>query len=152
LDSNRANDADPQDSKHLAVYATTATSAGQVYAGSSFDTSLYRAFGADFSARVNRSTLFTVVTGAAASTGLLAANRPAFGTTETRAGGTTVTESRDANTHISENTAIFARLSSGVASLYSDATLAFYSVGSSIDLTKLDTHITAYVTAIGAAL
>ena len=152
LDSGRANNADPQGSKHLAVYATTATSAFRVYAGSSFDTTLYRASGADFFARVNRNSQFTVLPGAGASTGLLAANRPAFGTTEARAGGTTVIESRDANTHIAENTAIFARLSSGVASEISDATIAFYSIGTSLSLEDLDTAVTNLITAIGEAL
>jgi len=152
LDSNRANNADPQDSKHLAVYATTTSSAFKVYAGSSFDTSLYRAGDSDLLTRVNRGTVFTVVPGAAAATGLIAANRPAFGTTQARAGGTTVSESLDANTHISENTAIFARLLSGSASEISDATLSFYSIGSSLSLEDLDTSVTDLMNRIRFAL
>jgi hypothetical protein len=38
------------------------------------------------------------------------------------------------------------------ASAPSTARISFFSIGSSIDLAKLDTHISDYVTAIGAAL
>jgi len=152
LDSNRANNADPQDSKHLAVYAATATSAFGVYVGSQFDSVIYRSGSPDLLTRINRGTPFTAVAGAAGATGFLAANRPSLGVTQARAAGTTVTENLDAVRYISDNSLIFATVSSGVVTAISDATLAFYSIGSSLDLAKLDSHITDYVTAIGAAI
>jgi len=152
LDSNRANNADPQDSKHFAVYAATATSAFGVYVGSQFDSVIYRSGSPDLLTRINRGTPFTAVSGAAGATGFLAANRPSLGVTQARAAGTTVTENLDAVRYISDNALIFATVSSGVVTAISDASLAFYSIGSSLDLAKLDSHISDYVTAIGAAI
>ena len=52
---------------------------------------------------------------------------------------------------INGNTAVFARPGSP-ASFYSNARLAFYSIGESLDLAKLDTRVSALITAIGAAI
>jgi hypothetical protein len=51
-------------------------------------------------------------------------------------------------------TTIFARgTTGGGRDSLSDAKISFYSIGTSlVDLAKLDTHISDYVTAIGAAL
>lgn len=52
---------------------------------------------------------------------------------------------------IDSNIAIFARPSSPPI-FYSNARLAFYSIGESLDLDKLDTRVSALITAIGAAI
>jgi hypothetical protein len=154
LNSNRANDADPQNDKHLAVYASTVGSGNQFYAASgvSGDTGLYNESGTNFLGRINRNSISTVVSGAGSATGLIAAARTSSGTQQARAGGATVTSSNEPNTYVSENIAIFARIASGTGVNYSNARLAFYSIGESLDLALLDTRVTALVTAIGAAL
>jgi hypothetical protein len=154
LNSNRANDADPQNDKHLAVYASTVGSGNQFYAASgvSGDTGLYNESGTNFLGRINRNSISTVVSGAGSATGLIAAARTSSGTQQARAGGATVTSSNEPNTYVSENTGIFARIASGTGVNYSNARLAFYSIGESLDLALLDTRVTALVTAIGAAL
>jgi hypothetical protein len=47
---------------------------------------------------------------------------------------------------------VFARNNNETPDVYSQSKLSFYSAGTSLDLAKLDTHISDYVTAIGAAL
>lgn len=80
-------------------------------------------------------------------TGLTAINRSNSSAFEFRRGGTSSTFNV-ASTGITDNDAFIYRFSS----VYSDITLAFYSLGTSLDLAKLDTHISSYVTAIGAAI
>jgi len=80
-------------------------------------------------------------------TGLTAINRSNSSSFEFRRGGTSSTLNV-ASTGITDNNAFIYRFSS----VYSDITLAFYSLGTSLDLAKLDSHISSYVTAIGAAI
>jgi len=80
-------------------------------------------------------------------TGLTAINRSNSSAFEFRRGGTSSTLNV-ASTGITDNNAFIYRFSS----VYSDITLAFYSIGTSLDLAKLDSHISSYVTAIGAAI
>jgi len=80
-------------------------------------------------------------------TGLTAINRSNSSSFEFRRGGASSTLNV-ASTGITDNNAFIYRFSS----VYSDITLAFYSLGTSLDLAKLDTHISDYVTAIGAAI
>jgi hypothetical protein len=154
LDSNRANDADPQDSKHLAVYVSTAATLDSYYAGAgaSLDTTLRRLSSTVTFARVNRDSAFHSYTAAGESTGVLAVNRPSSSATELRVAGVTTSDARPPTTYVSDNVGVFGYIASGSASGITNATFAFYSIGSSLDLAKLDSHITAYVTAIGAAI
>jgi len=83
--------------------------------------------------------------------GFVGVSRTDAANANARAGGTTFTEP-DASTEVSGlNVFVFARNNNGSVST-SDMRLAFYSAGTFLDLAKLDSHVSAYVTAIGAAI
>ena len=55
-------------------------------------------------------------------------------------------------THSGLNTFVFGRNTSGTPTVFSDARLAFYSIGSSLDLAALDARVSNLVSEIGAAI
>ena len=150
LDSNRANNADPQNSSHIAVYASSGGTL--VYAGASVNSP------ASFTQLVSSAGGFVALNSAAnittgnfdTQTGLVAGSRISSSQIEYRFGGTTTTA---ASTSVAKNaldTFIFARNYSPLSP--TNATLAFYSIGEAIDLALLDSRVTTLITDIGTAL
>lgn len=152
LDSNRANDADPQNDHHLAAYCSSGTlSAGEYIIGTTdtatptFSVAGYRTY--------SRSSGAEGALGG--GDGLYAVSRSSgAGFSYTQASGSvTFVGKGSAAISISQNSLVFAYADgSGSAGGVSNDKISFYSIGSAIDLAKLDSHITAYVTAIGAAI
>jgi len=158
LDSNRANDADPQDDAHLSVYLTSPVTSGSVYGliGTGQSTPLashtvgVNSIDSTFFRSNAPTSLDIVSTGQ--STGLYGVTRNSASLFSVRVQGSSSSLAETSVTPASLNSYVFARNINGTAGNLADATIAFYSIGTSIDLAKLDSHITAYVTAIGAAL
>ena len=156
LNSNRNNNADPQNSKHFTVWLSTAgtpssatQSFGGLFVNNEGNTNMGM-FNSQLFAR-NNSTNAAVNLGASTTTGLIGSSRSASSSYVFRAGGS--------NTTISE--ASVAPVSSPSMHIFGDnvgfpvrtnARLAFYSIGESLDLAKLDTRVSALITAIGAAI
>ena len=90
--------------------------------------------------------------GAGAATGLAGMSANNDGTFTSRIDGINKQSAATSQTLYPANYYVFARNNVPGAAAKTDATLAFYSIGTSLDLALLDSHITAYVTAIGAAL
>jgi hypothetical protein len=161
LNSNRNNNADPQDSKHLAVYASTRNneSTVKVYigatfvAGSTFGTQvLTGATASKLSARLNDGTTVT-------STGNLHSANGLFGLSRSNsanylARGSSISEvfTMASGPPTSNNIFVFNRNLDGSPNLYSDARIAFYSIGESLDLALLDARVTALINAFDAAI
>lgn len=154
LDSNRANNADPQNSQHLAVYLSEPASQPAAY------------IGADASAVAGSSAIGTTgtfhnfrsrhsgppggVTGVAiSSVGVIACSRASSVSYSFRAAGTAGTFSVASNAPTSSSISVF--VTTGGAA-YSNARQAFYSIGESLDLEDLDTRVSALIAAIGAAI
>lgn len=153
LDSNRAGNADPQNSFHVAVYASTVASGGvRVYSGSGLNASGSFNFFVDGGTAItfrNRTAASSSLASAASVAGLLGTSRSSSASYVSRAGGTSQTNTAASETPVSQNIFIYALNNSG-ASFHANARLAFYSIGESIDLALLDTRVSALVTAIGA--
>jgi hypothetical protein len=149
LDSNRANDDDPQDDKHISVYRSVAATNDAGLIGSNGTTTghshIYTGFG-NFIFRMNAATSATqslsVNTGAA----FLGASRDAAASFGYRIGGTGYTATVTSQTPNGNNIRVFETGGK------TDARIAFYSVGESLDLSALDTRVSALMTAIGAAI
>jgi hypothetical protein len=152
LDSNRANDADPQNDHHLAAYCSSGTlSAGEYIIGTTdtatptFSVAGYRTY--------SRSSGAEGALGG--GVGLYAVSRSSgAGFSYTQASGSvTFVGKGSAAVSISQNSLVFAYADgSGSADGVSDNTLSFYSIGTSLDLALLDSHVSNYVTAIGASV
>lgn len=150
LDSNRANNADGQDDKHLTCFASSLTTiASSLYAGSlvtspSVSATQLQKSGNDLAGFCNSGT----GSYAAFATAGSFAGVSRQGTSQTiRAAGNTSTVTVAAVPH-SINAFIFGRNNSGTAERFVDARLAFYSVGSALDLAAMDERVTNLVTAI----
>ena len=158
LDANRNNNADPQNSKHLAVYATTVgtnTSTFNSYIGA-LDTG-----GTSGRAEIDLTSSGTVNnmfahsnTGATRTpgAGLLGVSRASSSDLTARASGSSTTISSTSSTPSNRATYVFARTLNGAANQHINARLSFYSIGESIDLALLDTRLTALMNALAAIL
>ena len=155
LNSNRNNNADPQDNRHLAVYASTASSvfnftrliqAGVGNNGSSFivtSTSNSQPYIVGLS--TNAGTLSSVLSTQA---GFLGASRTTSSALFFRAANSSSSLANTSQSPVSGNYFVIGKPSEQ----HSNARLAFYSIGESLDLALLDARVTALITAFGVAI
>jgi hypothetical protein len=164
LDSNRANNADGQNSNHHALYITTVHAITGGFAGGYMGAGL--SSGAN---NIGRSTaagnpLFTRSRNSTAdvhpdsssgtATGLVGISRSDSTSYSRRVGGASATLTVSSQSPSSENVWVFRRNSPGTpgTEVFSNGRMSFYSIGESLDLALLDTRVSALYTAIGAAI
>jgi hypothetical protein len=148
LNSNRNNNADPQDSQHLCVYlGQSRTISFTGYMGS--DATVSGASGlADSDVRSRNISAISV---SAVGLGFVGVNRNSATVFTHRATGLSQSFSTSSVAPGSSIIEVFNVRGGGVR-YTTNARLAFYSIGESLDLTKLDTRVSALITAIGAAI
>jgi hypothetical protein len=151
LDSNRSNSADPQNSKHLSVYVSTAATstafAGDIginVSGGSGGSYVGRASG-QYNVGVNCD---SIIGGASNVLGFRGASRSLSSSFSYRASGSTISLTASSLTPLSENIRVF----SGGPGLGSNARLSVYSIGESIDLAVLDARITTLMNTLAAVI
>lgn len=155
LNSNRNNNADPQNSFHAAVWvATAATTANQAYVGAGAATN---ETGASNFGRGNisggstffrcRASLATEIAGA--PTGFIGVARSISSEFTYRFNSGTATLTIVSQTPTSANLFVF---SSTNTAFPTNARLAYYSIGESLTLATLDSRLTTLYNAIGAAI
>jgi hypothetical protein len=153
LDSNRNNNADPQNSQHLAVYISTAhtftTTRGYIGGGGGGNDASHIATNTaqSFILR-SRSVTQNLVGGTA--TGFVGISRASAAGFSYRASSVTATNSLTSTVPANANIAVFNRALSGSGS--SDGRIAFYSIGESLDLALLDARVTDLINAFAAAI
>jgi hypothetical protein len=157
LNSNRNNNADPQNNNHNAVWLSTFTSGDQYLLGDNFTLGsnflLARDSAAFFRNRYdgNNGGESFAATGSQFSGGLFGMSRASSSivnvTYRQNAGQVFSSNSRTSVTPTSGTIDVFRQLTS-----YSNARLAFYSIGESLDLALLDARVTALITAFGVAI
>ena len=153
LDSNRNNNADPQNRQHLALFRTEASSGsvGNIGCGLNEDgaTHITPRQGNDILTR-NRNNSFDSSGDSStwATLGLLAMNRSSSASYALRVGAEVFSISRVSEAPMNANILVFGR--NGEAQ--SDARAAFYSIGESIDLAALDARVSNLMTALDGAI
>jgi hypothetical protein len=156
LDSNRNNNADPQDNNHNAVYASTKTANGQAYFGAGAGASGSNECRIANDGSVNtRSRNMTIGPGNSAASnfeGLIALTRASSSNYIARIGRVNYANTQTSQSPLTGNILLFARGTSGTPDNRSNARLAFYSIGESLDLALLDSRVTDLINAIGAAI
>lgn len=155
IDSGRAANADPQNSKHVAVYATQVSTALGCLIGHRPDsvtdvTQIIDNPGTFTRTKVNGAN-FAEITGAPVP-GFFGGNRSNSTQITARANGTTNTASATSLAPSSDTIIVFARRTGGTIEVYTDARLAFYSIGESINLQLLDARVTTLINAFAAAI
>jgi hypothetical protein len=152
LNSNRNNNADPQDSNHNAAFVSIASpisthtimganDAGGAPAGGNVivQSGLTR----------NRSSTSTTVSIPSQTTGLFGTARSLSSSYAVRANGQAFTANVSSNGLFSANIEIFRRQG---FSNYFEGRIAFYSIGESLNLELLDTRVTTLINAFAAAI
>jgi len=151
LGSNRNNNADPQNSRHLSVYQTEPmTTDVAVLIGSTAvtgRTTLIRV--TDVAARISASSGTHPVVAGVGVAGFLGGARFSSTNVAIRNGGVTSTQSVTSEVPASGDLGVFAAGNAGAAS---NPRLAFYSIGESLDLAKLDTRVTTLISDLAAAI
>ena len=158
LDSNRNNNDDPQDNRHRSAFVTVAQSSGFgvfVGAGASYENGAdYLGFNQAVPEAVSRC-LAGVPSGVLPAPSLL---QGFFGHSRAQASNYSFRFNTNTNTilatSVSATTGDINIFSRDVvpAPARSNARLAFYSIGESLDLAALDTRVSDLITAIGAAI
>jgi hypothetical protein len=168
LDANVANDSDfggsvtdPQNDKHIAVFNTTHHTRNAVRS----DIGLNGTGGSHLVTtppsdplpnrrffRANYGSGNDLITDATSPSGLWAVSRASSASVSTAIGGNFGVLANPSATPLAGNLFVFCRSDPGANQAFSDATIAFYSIGTSLSLEDLDTAVTNLITAIGEAL
>ena len=158
LDSNRNNNTDPQDNQHISVFVSTVTtsdaSSYPIYIGADeLATS-----GATHIGRFNNNgqlysrnrsgAVSFVLYGTGSEIGLLGLSRNSSGSYIARASQANQTIVTTSISPFNGNINVYG----GTVNYISNARLAFYSIGESLDLALLDTRVTALINAFAAAI
>jgi hypothetical protein len=151
LNSNRNNNTDPQDNRHLSVWistaATTTNFAGDIGAyGAGSGHSYIGRFAA--TAQVGLSSALVTVLDSTV-TAFRGVSRAASGSFIYRASSANNTITLGSNTPLNINVEVFR---GGASTLESNARLAFYSIGESLNLAQLDARVTDLINAFGVAI
>jgi len=159
LNTNRNNNADPQNNFHLSVFvseAATSTSTNYpTYIGGGTSN-----IGSSVIGRQNNngtlelrshSNATSSPADIGASTGLIAHSRSAAASFTYRASGASASVNQTSQSPRNVLIYLFSDIEA-LSPTRSNARLAFYSIGESLDLTALDTRVSALITAIGAAI
>ena len=152
LDSNRTNNADPQNSKHLAIYPSSLGALQKALIGSAFAVGSSTIFRSSLAGqtlfRANNQTAITETTTLVANS-VVGVSRAVSGSINIRYNQATVSRASTSEAPTSGTILVFNETG---ASFHSDARLAFYSIGESLDLALLDSRVTDLITAFGAAI
>jgi len=152
LDSNRNNNADPQNNQHMAVYITTGNTDGAVIgAGDVVTGATHIVPNPAVSNRIlyrNRSSSNDDVVGQGAATGFVGMSRASSTVFSVRSSSSSTTFVRSSATPATDSIRVFARS----ATNFSAARLSFYSIGEALDLALLDNRVSTLMTDIGAAI
>jgi hypothetical protein len=153
LDSNRNNNADPQNSAHLSVYVSTGPTdttrrcligCGSGDAGSS----QINTNSGSFEVRLRTAT--STNTGVTAGATFVGVSRSVSTSYSLRANLTNTVITENSQVPLNANILVYRRGSSSPA--YQNARLAFYSIGEFLDLALLDARVTTLINAFAAAI
>jgi len=159
LDSNRAGNADPQNSFHASVYVASADTTGiSSYLGSQSPAATNISNGMIYTVvgQVNfrsRAANVNQLLGSSSATGLLGITRSSATTQSARISGTTASASINSVAPGAESYFILANNNLGTgANFFSNGAIAFYSIGESLDLAKLDSRVATLINAFAVAI
>lgn len=158
LNTNRNNNADPQNNQHLSVYSTNA-SAGYFLAsfvnsiGTSALYNVSNTLRAYSRSHVSSGTGFTPISNQGTTLGFKGITRNSSSAFSIRSGATTTSGNTNSASPDSNSIIILARSNgSGGATAFSLGRLSFYSIGESINLAALDTRVSNLMTDLSAAI
>jgi hypothetical protein len=144
LNSNRNNNADPQNDNHNAVFVTGGGATGNAYMGAGVNSTGTNVLGTGGGVRSRNSNLDTSTSNPVLFFGM---SRDTSSEFIVRSGSSNLTKSRDSQTPFDKNIGIFASFITAPI-LYTNGRLSFYSIGESLDLAALDARLTTYMSSL----
>ncbi len=155
LNSNRNNNADSQNNNHNAVFLSTIPTIGFTLLGCDGAVSGANQINLN-TANAKGSFRSRMATAAESSSslaiGFIGHTRNSAPAVTFRNAGATESASVSSETPTSSSLLVFSRGTPGSLNGISNARLAFYSIGESLNLTLLDARVSALITAFGAAI
>jgi hypothetical protein len=148
LNTNRANNADPQDSSHIAVYLSTVQFSTHYIGINAGARTRLGNNGNHFSNSRNTATDFL----SGLALGFLGNSRNASNSYAVRSSGSSFNFSTISLAPESLNSYVYASNNSGPPTSLTTSVIPFYSIGESLDLALLDARVTALINAIAAAI
>jgi len=154
LDTNRNNNADPQNNQHISVFVTSAGTPARTLMGrgtiSSGATQLILSGtgGGEILTRSQSSISFVSI---GSATGFQGVSRSESGSYTVRTGSSNFTNTTPSETPFDGNVFVFARGTDTPQSFY-DGGIAWYSSGIALDLAILNARLTTLINDIGAAI
>jgi len=146
LDSNRNNNADPQDSHHMGGYSTITSGFPEAIMGAGAAATGSTQLGRSSISPGNmvfRSRSGSESGSVAFGIGLNAMSRSNSTQVQIKSGSNSATASSTSQTSFNGNVLVFGRADgSNIPGAFSSARLAFYSIGEALDLAALDTRVT----------
>jgi hypothetical protein len=159
LNSNRGHLADPRDNSHVSVFCSQNDTRPGSFAcaiGSQINGSSNRKLGEFYAGAVSVGVNLdgALFSRGVFATGLIAGSRNSASTFISRSAGSSVTHSSTASSLLSpdRNIFVFAINNTGNVDQRTNARLAFYSIGESLNLALLDARVSALITAFGVAI
>ena len=156
LDSNRANNADPQNDHHFAAYATSTQAGGNIsFIGAvdgTYAKTIFRTAANSWLLYDGRLTAPTSGVANASLVGLVGVTRTGSSAFSGRVAGVPAEKNEPSFSWGPLNIFVFGYNGSGTLTAPTSSRLAFYSIGTSLSLEDLDTAVTNLITAIGEAL
>lgn len=154
LDSNRANNADPQNNHHNSIYiSSVATGVTATYIGSALVTGATSIAQAQNTAVYRSRNTLSATPVANHQVGFTGVNRNVSASFEYRRVGTNTSATITSQAPSTDDVFVFARNNgSNVAELFTSSRMSFYSIGESLDLAKLDSRVSTLITNIAAAI
>lgn len=154
LNSNRNNNADPQNSNHNACWVSSPAVGTLMASSSSLLGQNYMDINTTSSTRFqNRYNVASAIQGGAVSAGLYGHSRGASTDFSFRCPQGSGVSTFASQTSDSRQVFLFTRSDNGTSfSAFSPSRMAFYSIGESLNLALLDTRVTTLINAIGAAI
>ena len=153
LDSNRNNNTDPQDNKHVGVYVSSGASdasGAHIGAGGNVSGSTTIDYAGAIIRVRNNSVTATATTSPDNQTGFIGSSRAGSTEYTYRIAGAINIASVTSQPPRNENIEVFARGRGNL--LYGNARLAFYSIGESLDIALLDARVTDLINAFAVTI
>jgi hypothetical protein len=161
LNTNRAGNAEPQNSFHLSAFLTTqpnpTASVNYSYLAGSINATGSNLIGRSGTAATrftgqSRSNTSAALPGGTAVAGFVGSSRAVSTEFTYRVAGANATASITSQAQNSSNIEAFRWVNAGTPGAYAPNRIAFYSIGEALDLAQLDSRVSALITAIDGAI
>jgi len=155
LNSNRLNNADPQNNNHNSVYITNAitnVTAAYIGAGGGSGAGANTISQTNTTATLRSRNVTALSLGVPHINGFVCHSRNSSGSYTYRFRGTTGSNTVTSGTPSADNVLVFARSNGAAVEIPTASSIGFYSIGEAVDVVKLESRVNSYFSSILSVL